>query len=429
MRFLVLVTLFSLSFLSIAQEDNSWSFKLDSLLASPRKIPVYEEPLTHSVKQELIYFEFASDEFESPELITYLQKTNILSVTYVFSSYKSNVGFDQNALNKKRLIRFFNSFSINSDVDWDIIVQTGAESKEEASEFFHGFVIHYREATTKESIEKEIESFKETISNANLAIEKPKVESLEEFKKRNPPPKNDEEYYWYVKKLNAHKKRIKQASKIDTSYSKVVSDTTVITVLERNSNWKNMLVVCDLTVSMSPYVSQLMVWFKLNTEKKRIKYFTFFNDGNTTTDYKKEIGRTGGIYYSKADSFDYVLEIADSCMRNTNGGDTQENDVEALIKGMAQFDNYKEVVLVADNWSNMRDYELITELDKPIRVILCGTSNSLRVQYLNLARVSSGSIHTIEKDYKGFSKYKEGEELIIGHQIFKVFNDRFVQIN
>ena len=46
--------------------------------------------------------------------------------------------------------------------------------------------------------------------------------------------------------------------------------------MERHPEWNNMLVVADLTGSMSPYVGQLLLWLKLKTTTHPAKYFSVF---------------------------------------------------------------------------------------------------------------------------------------------------------
>jgi hypothetical protein len=43
-------------------------------------------------------------------------------------------------------------------------------------------------------------------------------------------------------------------------YGNYFQDTTVSAVLNRNKDWNKMLINCDLTGSMSPYSTQLLVW-------------------------------------------------------------------------------------------------------------------------------------------------------------------------
>ena len=67
------------------------------------------------------------------------------------------------------------------------------------------------------------------------------------------------------------------------------SRRTVERVFERNKSWENMLVVADLTGSMTPYTRQLLLRFKLNAARKAVKHFMFFNDGDMKPDRTKRI--------------------------------------------------------------------------------------------------------------------------------------------
>lgn len=184
-----------------------------------------------------------------------------------------------------------------------------------------------------------------------------------------------------------------------------------------------MLLITDLTASMSSYVSQLLTWFRLNENK--IKAFCFFNDGNKTADFRKEVGRTGGLYFSDANSFKTTVKIAEECMSNMNGGDLQENDIEAILNSISKFKNHEDIILIADNWSNMRDYSLIKEIKKPIHIILCGTSKSINTEYLDLAWHTKGSIHTTTIDLNDLYKVKEGHSFTINNQNFILKNGQF----
>lgn len=73
-----------------------------------------------------------------------------------------------------------------------------------------------------------------------------------------------------------------------------IRDSTIFRVFRRNANWKKVLMVVDMTGSMFPYVGQLMLWYKLNYDSEKIKYYTLFNDGDNLTDDKKPVGNTGG---------------------------------------------------------------------------------------------------------------------------------------
>jgi hypothetical protein len=70
-------------------------------------------------------------------------------------------------------------------------------------------------------------------------------------------------------------------------------------------------------------------------------------------------------------------------------------------------------ILIADNWSNIKDYSLMKFVNKPIKIILCGAFLGVNTQYLDLAKATGGSIHTIEEDLTELSALNEGEILKI----------------
>lgn len=75
----------------------------------------------------------------------------------------------------------------------------------------------------------------------------------------------------------------------------------------------------------------------------------------------------------------------------------------------------------------MRDFELIKNLKKPVKVILCGMPKKINTEYIDLAYQTKGSIHTIEEDIKDILlEIKEGEIIEINHQKFKLKDGEFV---
>lgn len=192
-----------------------------------------------------------------------------------------------------------------------------------------------------------------------------------------------------------------------------VPDTTIFTVLRRQNQWKEIAFVCDVTGSMSPYTTQLMVWFKLNLLSKKINYFTFFNDGNNMDDRKKKIGNTGGIYSVEALSYEDIETLIQKAMQAGSGGDGPENNCEALLQTIKHKPDAKEYVMVADNFANIKDIKLMKDINKPIHIILCGTVNSIvNTDYLDLARATNGSIHSIEQDIDNLVSINEGQTIV-----------------
>jgi hypothetical protein len=177
---------------------------------------------------------------------------------------------------------------------------------------------------------------------------------------------------------------------------------------------------------MSPYIAQVIVWLKKQEENKTAKYFVFFNDGDETPSNKKKPLETKGIYITKNKGLGLVVKTVTKCMRNgSGGGEYLENDVEAIIDGVKHYSKADEIILVADNLESMRDYDYINKIKKPVRIILCGAENRVNVQYLDLARQTKGSIHTIKSDVSGLEKIKENEHFFIDGKEYMFKNKRF----
>lgn len=202
-------------------------------------------------------------------------------------------------------------------------------------------------------------------------------------------------------------------------------DSTVFNTLNRNTHWKKMLVVTDLTGSMSPYTAQLLLWFKLSQNTGRVNHLVFFNDGDGKVDSLKILGKTGGIYDAKPQSFKEIAELANKVVEKGTGGDEPENNVEALLYGMKACPDCEEIVMICDNWASPRDVALLRQVNKPVRVILCGTEEGVNVDYLNFARDTGGSVHTIKEDIANLMTLNEGQEINIGSEVFIIKNGKF----
>jgi hypothetical protein len=89
----------------------------------------------------------------------------------------------------------------------------------------------------------------------------------------------------------------------------------------------------------------------------------------------------------------------------------------------------KEIVLIADNWAPMRDYALISNIKIPVHVIVCGVDPRIGIntEYLDLARHSKGTIHTMEEDITGLAKIAEGMSITIGGTQYRVFAGKFIK--
>jgi hypothetical protein len=220
---------------------------------------------------------------------------------------------------------------------------------------------------------------------------------------------------------------------IDTTVSverSVVHNDVITRVLDRNEQWKNCLVVTDVTGSMLPYMGQFLVWHQLNlkTGAKNID-FVLFNDGNNMKDALKVVGSTGGIYYIHTDKFHELKKEVNYAQHNGSGGDREENNIEAALYGIKMNPSASAIIMIADNNATPRDLELLSEVNKPIHVILCGAENGINVEYLDLVRKNGGSLHTIEDDIENLAAMNEGEEIEIEGRSYRIEDGKFVLLH
>ena len=110
------------------------------------------------------------------------------------------------------------------------------------------------------------------------------------------------------------------------------------------------------------------------------------------------IGKTGGIYLTAADKLEKVVFTMEKVMMKGDGGDAKENDLEALLKAIHYLEDYRDIILIADNKSPVRDIELLNKIDRPVRIILCDVQDKPHPDYVKIAKETGGSIHTLQED-------------------------------
>ncbi|MGL4599356.1 MAG: hypothetical protein ACRCYO_17670 [Bacteroidia bacterium] len=358
----------------------------------------------------------------------------IESVTLVYS--KPQATFDQEKLNLERLDVLYNIFPAAFKSPFTVfrfVEQTG--SGVDHSNLFHGFDIVYRATATPESMQAEVLSLKkmvlgEFVETTDITI-KPNAEVMYvDDAKGNTiavrktiateEPMNVEFLPRYDSEILETKGAILGPV--------VFNDDVVKNTFNRHPEWSDMLVVCDVTGSMFPYTAQLFAWYKLHALENKVRNFIFFNDGDWKPDASKITGATGGIYDVRAASFDTVMRIATKAMISGGGGDCPENNVEALIAGLKKYPNSKEIILIADNWATPRDMELMLDIGRPVKIILCGAMFGINTAYLDLARATGGSVHLMEEELTDLAKIHEGETISIGRFNYKLVAGKFIRL-
>ena len=409
------------------------------------EIPVYK-PKTTSQKV-ILENGYAKYQIKNPDDWRKLKQDNIATqVDIIYTKYprkKEDWRTEYHGLLANRLKALFAlDPDLNSlDITWNIILQTECYTEPQTKKMFHGIAIHY---VPKRQIETEIAILEDTTdTNEEIVIEetpqdvvdeKPIEETIkineneidnanviDKLKSKVPDViveslegKSEEETLDILFDYLTNKKTKLPQEPITAEFLKNRSQKVekfieehsytphpeVGQMLDRQKISENTLVVMDWTGSMYGFGGEVMKWHLLNFAKSGIQSFVLFNDGDSKSTYSKEIGKTGGIYMREAKSIDELLDLFELVMARGQGGDRQENDVEAILEGLKAYPNTKEVILIADNRSCVRDIELTNQIGVPVKVILCGYSDLIGASphYLEIAARTKGSIHTAKQD-------------------------------
>ncbi len=313
-------------------------------------------------------------EINNLDVIQKLSDQTIVGIDLVYSDYP--VGEDFTELNRMRILELHMNLpkAFNSTIiKWQLVKQTGVEQTGNIHNYFHGFVVYYRPMPTYQS---------ENTSITDIIDGK-----------------------------------------------KAPEDSTILKVVSRNSTWKDMLVVCDVTGSMAPYTSQILLWIKSNQTIKTFKQIVFFNDNDYHSTNQTVVNDQTGMWSIESGNSKKVIEMALEAMEK---GDHIENNLEAICYAIKKYpENKQNVVLIADNWENPCDMELLSYLKSqkiPIKIIVCGVTDRMNTLYLDIAYATGGSLHTMEEDLIDVAKIGEGKTIKLNGLKFKMTGGKFVQL-
>lgn len=335
------------------------------------EVPVYvPSVLNDFTKLEMAY---AESSIANSEDSTNWQGKKVVQVDIVFTKYPLKredwlTAYD--VLLQRRLKALHDvdpALFADSSITWNYVLQTDCNTEPEAKKLFHGVVVHTQRTGRYTSLSDSGRRYRSGYSS---------MSTVEEI----------------------------------TFGRKEVRDSTVVNVLTRHQDWDSMLVVLDWTGSMYKYGGSVLLWLRLNLNREPVSHIVLFNDGDRKNSSDKKVGKTYGIYPIRSMVIDSVLDKMELVMSRGGGGDDPENDVEALYRSTKNLKGYDQVILVADNYSSVRDIKLAKYLRHPVRIILCGVEEgeAIHADYLTLARTTGGSIHTIEADIAKLAETPEG---------------------
>jgi hypothetical protein len=192
------------------------------------------------------------------------------------------------------------------------------------------------------------------------------------------------------------------------------------------AGWSSKVIVTDLTGSMYPYMDEVLLWHALAIVPGEHNRYLFFNDGDQQPE--KPIGATGGLYSTEMPDMPVLLKTMQSTTDGGTGGESEENDLEALIEATRMMGEGDELLLIADNYSDVRDMELLPQLRTPVIIVLAGDlSSGINEDYLQIAWATGGSIHTLSEDITTLKAVNEGELIHIGSHRYRMSGGAFLK--
>jgi hypothetical protein len=125
-----------------------------------------------------------------------------------------------------------------------------------------------------------------------------------------------------------------------------------------------------------------------------------------------------------------VLATLNTAKANGNGGDTPENDIEAIIYAIARCPTCENIIHIADNGATPRDLILLDKVTKPIKVIVCklSTGSLINPKLLDIAYKTSGSLHTLDSDIETLGSMKVGDTIRVGAGTYRLDATGFIRI-
>ena len=134
-----------ISLTSITLLFSFFCFSQVSIYDDHKQVDCFDLELENTVQ---IPMHFAESGLISKLDLNVLKGKTIHHVDLVYTAYKESESFDQDRLNKSRINRLKRIFPQIRKINptWSFVEQTGATTKEDAKEYFHGFVLHYGES-------------------------------------------------------------------------------------------------------------------------------------------------------------------------------------------------------------------------------------------------------------------------------------------
>ncbi|MDB2363974.1 hypothetical protein N9V83_02995 [Flavobacteriales bacterium] len=361
-----------------------------------------------SFDQRLIRIPYA---FDIDTIVNHEEVNNLLEtygvdkIVYHYSYYRLNPEFDQIKLNQDRKQHLLKSYPVlkSNIISWKDSVNYDCKNPEECKQVFHGYSIYLQNGSNL--TKKDELSFVDSMMNYLRKV------NTKRLKKKEKPKYMksvwDDRVGWVPDTSSSFTIETKES--IQSKIPNLINNT-----ISRN-NWENSIYVIDITASMSKYYCDFLKVINNNFIDSIPMRIGYFNDGNGKENKNKVIGSTGGIYFYEG----FDLEKMNKTIKQhlfVSSKDSQENDAEGIIEAQEKFKDFDHIILICDNYSPVRDFNLYRNINKPVHIILCGANDgNINSQYIALAFITGGSIHNIKRDIDISPSMSPGETFRAGN--------------
>lgn len=228
----------------------------------------------------------------------------------------------------------------------------------------------------------------------------------------------------YLRRKKVEEERLAQekinaAAALAAGRHESTTDKVLETVMDRNE-WKNKLLISDVSYEMLAYAMKLAKWYDANRKSGETTQFVLYNNGVRRT------GAASGIAYHMASpGFDELVNLINHVYDRVDV-ESAKHDVEGLIAGDGIEKNYEDVIFFVDKDAPLSDYEFFKQIKAPIHIVLCVDPRRPNPQHLTLAWKTKGSVHTISGDFNDIGKLREGDDFEIEGYKYKIMGGEFV---
>jgi hypothetical protein len=114
-------------------------------------------------------------------------------------------------------------------------------------------------------------------------------------------------------------------------------------------------------------------------------------------------------------------------MRAGTGGDIPENNIEAVLETLRHWPDTDTVLLIADNEASVKDISLLKNVKKPISVMLCGATDKIHKDYIEITKTTGGRLFVLSTELADMKKWQVGTEVLIRGKKYEFRNGELVR--